>query len=102
MGGGSPQHGGAAVGLVPGAGLGVRRVLDLLRGGTGTGEESLREINRRLQSLLEETLSKNMQLHTDVDHLSQQVHQLAKLAAVTTQPEATQCDASTPQQHEQQ
>ncbi|KAK3865351.1 hypothetical protein Pcinc_029041 [Petrolisthes cinctipes] len=101
-GGGSPQHGGAAGGLVPGPGHGVRRVLDLLRGGTGTGEESLREINRRLQSLLEETLAKNMQLHTDVDHLSQQVHQLAKLAAVTTQPDTTQSDASTYQQEEQQ
>ncbi|XP_045128923.1 GRIP1-associated protein 1-like isoform X2 [Portunus trituberculatus] len=65
--------------------LNVRRVLEMVRG--GTSEESLREINRRLQSLLEETLGKNMQLHKDVENLSQQVHQLSKLAAVKTETE---------------
>ncbi|XP_064093643.1 GRIP1-associated protein 1-like isoform X1 [Macrobrachium nipponense] len=59
--------------------LNVRRMLELIRG--GGGEESVREINRRLQGLLEETLSKNIQLHQDVENLSQQVHQLSKLAA---------------------
>lgn len=63
--------------------LNVRRVLEMMRG--GGGEESMREINRRLQGLLEETLSKNMQLHQDVENLSQQVHQLSKLAAEKTQ-----------------
>ncbi|KAG0721517.1 GRIP1-associated protein 1 [Chionoecetes opilio] len=63
--------------------LNVRRVLEMVRG--GGGEESLREINRRLQNLLEETLGKNMQLHKDVENLSQQVHQLSKLAAVKTE-----------------
>ncbi|XP_068213036.1 GRIP1-associated protein 1-like isoform X2 [Palaemon carinicauda] len=63
--------------------LNVRRMLELIRG--GGGEESVKEINRRLQGLLEETLSKNIQLHQDVENLSQQVHQLSKLAAEKTE-----------------
>ncbi|XP_045597703.2 GRIP1-associated protein 1 isoform X1 [Procambarus clarkii] len=65
----------------PGLGekLNVRRMLEMMRG--SGSEESMREINRRLQSLLEETLTKNMQLHQDVENLSEQVHQLTKLAA---------------------
>lgn len=73
----------------PGLGdkLNVRRVLEMMRG--GGGEESLREINRRLQSLLEETLIKNMQLHEDVENFSQQVHQLTKLAAENTETDSS-------------
>ncbi|XP_071537454.1 GRIP1-associated protein 1-like isoform X2 [Panulirus ornatus] len=72
----SPSH------LVLGDKLNVRRVLEMMRG--GGGEESMREINRRLQGLLEETLTKNLQLHQDVENLSEQVHQLSKLAAEKT------------------
>lgn len=74
----SPLHS-----TVQGDKLSVRRVLDMMR--VGVGEESLKEVNRRLQNLLEETLGKNMQLHKDVENLSQQVHQLSKLAAVKTE-----------------
>ncbi|KAG7164206.1 GRIP1-associated protein 1-like [Homarus americanus] len=71
--------------------LNVRRVLEMMRG--GGGEESLREINRRLQGLLEETLTKNIQLHKDVENLSQQVHQLSKLAAEKTETDPSSSPA---------
>ncbi|XP_042887802.1 GRIP1-associated protein 1-like isoform X3 [Penaeus japonicus] len=67
--------------------LSVRRMLEVVRG--HSSEESTKEINRRLQGLLEETLSKNMQLHQDVDNLSEQVHQLSILAAQKTQRETS-------------
>lgn len=73
--------------------LSVRRVLDMMR--VGAGDESLKEVNRRLQNLLEETLGKNMQLHKDVENLSQQVHQLSKLAAVKTEAEVPIAEAAT-------
>ncbi|XP_076064865.1 GRIP1-associated protein 1-like isoform X1 [Oratosquilla oratoria] len=73
--------------------LNVRRMLDLLRG-VGN-DESLREVNRRLQSLLEETLTKNMQLHKDVDNLSEQVHQLSKLAALSASQQDQDVDLAT-------
>ncbi|KAK7080280.1 hypothetical protein SK128_009220, partial [Halocaridina rubra] len=68
---------------VVGEKLNVRRMIELIRG--SAGEESLKEMNRRLQSLLEETLSKNIQLHHDVENLSEQVHKLSKLAAQYTE-----------------
>ncbi|KAA0193726.1 hypothetical protein HAZT_HAZT001148 [Hyalella azteca] len=81
--------------LGPGAGetpTGVRKVLSRLREvgegvagnvaemATGSKEEANKEMNRRLQALLEETLLKNINLHRDVDMLTQQVQQLTALA----------------------
>ena len=58
----------------------MKRMLEAIRDAS-KGEESLKEINRRLQSLLEETLAKNMHLHNDVDNLTKQVQELTVLAA---------------------
>ncbi|KAF2364834.1 hypothetical protein FHG87_004413 [Trinorchestia longiramus] len=75
---------------------GVRKVLSRLREvgegvagnvaemATGSKEEASREMNRRLQALLEETLLKNINLHRDVDLLTQQVQQLTALATAQT------------------
>ncbi|XP_018023018.1 GRIP1-associated protein 1 [Hyalella azteca] len=87
--------------LGPGAGetpTGVRKVLSRLREvgegvagnvaemATGSKEEANKEMNRRLQALLEETLLKNINLHRDVDMLTQQVQQLTALATAGAQP----------------
>ena len=74
--------------------VGVRKVLSRLKEvggevanlGAGAGREevaSLRDVNRRLQAMLEETLLKNIALHGDVDNLSLQVKQLTALAAAS-------------------
>ncbi|XP_072217019.1 LOW QUALITY PROTEIN: GRIP1-associated protein 1, partial [Excalfactoria chinensis] len=46
------------------------------RRGAGPGEEGLREMNKKLQNLLEEQLTKNMHLSQDLELLSQELARL--------------------------
>lgn len=104
---GSATHasagGGAASGVSPATPAGVRRVLSRLRevGGEVAGnvaaglaataspkEENSKEMNRRLQALLEETLLKNINLQQDVENLSYQVQHLTQLAAAAADSDA--------------
>ncbi|XP_077464516.1 GRIP1-associated protein 1 isoform X3 [Stigmatopora argus] len=56
------------------------------RGGLGSvlrdlvksGDENLREMNKKLQNMLEEQLTKNMHLHKDLEALSQELVRLSK------------------------
>ncbi|XP_076344298.1 GRIP1-associated protein 1-like isoform X6 [Tachypleus tridentatus] len=50
--------------------LTVKRVVDFIK---DKGDENLREINRRMQRMLEETLIKNMHLQQDLEKLSNEV-----------------------------
>jgi chaperonin cofactor prefoldin len=54
--------------------LTVKRVVDFIK---DRGDENLKEINRKLQRMLEETLTKNMHLHKDLERLSTQVDRLS-------------------------
>ncbi|XP_072482247.1 GRIP1-associated protein 1 isoform X1 [Notamacropus eugenii] len=42
------------------------------------GDENLREMNKKLQNMLEEQLTKNMHLHKDIEVLSQEIVRLSK------------------------
>lgn len=53
----------------------VRKVVDFIK---DRGDENLKEINRKLQRLLEETLTKNMFLQQDLENLSHEVVRLSK------------------------
>ncbi|XP_030825654.1 LOW QUALITY PROTEIN: GRIP1-associated protein 1-like, partial [Camarhynchus parvulus] len=46
--------------------------------GPGPGEEGLRDMNKKLQNLLEEQLTKNLHLAQDLESLSQELAQLRK------------------------
>ncbi|XP_075594829.1 GRIP1-associated protein 1 isoform X2 [Balearica regulorum gibbericeps] len=48
------------------------------RRGTGPGEEGLREMNKKLQNMLEEQLTKNLHLEQDLEALSQELARLSK------------------------
>ncbi|XP_041702227.1 GRIP1-associated protein 1 isoform X2 [Coregonus clupeaformis] len=72
-------HGVAAVanhgGQVGGHGHGLGSVLrDLVK----PGDENLREMNKKLQNMLEEQLTKNMHLQKDLEVLSQEIVRLSK------------------------
>ncbi|KAM9510745.1 GRIP1-associated protein 1-like isoform 1-T1 [Guaruba guarouba] len=56
------------------------------RRGAGPGEEGLREMNKRLQNLLEEQLTKNLHLGQDLEALSQEVARLRKERAAPPGP----------------
>lgn len=59
--------------------LTVRKVVDFIK---DRGDENLKEINRKLQRLLEETLTKNMFLQKDLELLSNEVVRLSKECVV--------------------
>ncbi|XP_055788428.1 GRIP1-associated protein 1-like isoform X1 [Salvelinus fontinalis] len=72
-------HGATAVahhvGQVGGHGHGLGSVLrDLVK----PGDENLREMNKKLQNMLEEQLTKNMHLQEDLEVLSQEIVHLSK------------------------
>lgn len=46
------------------------------RRGAGPGEEGLREMNKKLQNLLEEQLTKNLHMSQDLEMLSQELARL--------------------------
>ncbi|XP_066065272.1 LOW QUALITY PROTEIN: GRIP1-associated protein 1-like [Chamaea fasciata] len=54
--------------------------------GAGPGEEGLREMNKKLQNLLEEQLTKNLHLAQDLESLSQELAQLRKEQAAPPGP----------------
>ncbi|XP_077487643.1 GRIP1-associated protein 1-like [Amblyomma americanum] len=53
--------------------LTVKRLVDFIK---DKGDENLKEINRRMQRMLEETLTKNMHLQKDLEVISQELHKL--------------------------
>ncbi|KAG1669955.1 GRIP1-associated protein 1 [Nymphon striatum] len=55
--------------------LTVKRVVDFIK---DKGDENLREINRKLQRMLEETLTKNMHLQKNLESLSKQLVSINK------------------------
>ncbi|XP_074647012.1 GRIP1-associated protein 1-like isoform X2 [Tubulanus polymorphus] len=52
----------------------LKRVMDFVK---DKGDENLKEMNRKLQRMLEETLTKNMHLEKDLETLSQEVMRLS-------------------------
>jgi hypothetical protein len=52
----------------------VKKVVDFIK---DKGDDNLKEINRKLQRMLEETLIKNMHLQTNLETLSRQIHDQA-------------------------
>ncbi|KAM9207958.1 LOW QUALITY PROTEIN: GRIP1-associated protein 1 [Leptosomus discolor] len=56
------------------------------RRGAGPGEEGLRAMNKKLQNLLEEQLTKNLHLAEDLEVLSQELAQLRKEQAAPPGP----------------
>ncbi|XP_074666122.1 GRIP1-associated protein 1 isoform X4 [Strix aluco] len=56
------------------------------RRGTGPGEEGLREMNKKLQNMLEEQLTKNLHLGQDLEALTQELARLSKERAAPPGP----------------
>ncbi|XP_054719940.1 GRIP1-associated protein 1-like [Uloborus diversus] len=56
--------------------LTIKRIVDFIK---DRGDENLKEMNRRMQRMLEETLTKNMHLQKDIETLSNEVSRLSKL-----------------------
>ena len=56
--------------------LTVKRVVDFIK---DKGDENLREINRKIQRMLEETLTKNMHLQQNLETISNELFHLKKL-----------------------
>lgn len=65
------HHGG--VGQTEKVGLG-----SVLREMVKSGDENLKEMNKKLQNMLEEQLTKNMHLQKDLEVLSQEIVRLSK------------------------
>ncbi|XP_061540472.1 GRIP1-associated protein 1 isoform X3 [Phycodurus eques] len=70
-GGATGGHGGASQADRGGLGSVLR---DLVK----SGDENVREMNKKLQNMLEEQLTKNMHLHKDLEVLSQELVRLSK------------------------
>ncbi|XP_021348656.1 GRIP1-associated protein 1-like isoform X2 [Mizuhopecten yessoensis] len=62
--------------------LTLKKVLDLVN---RSDEQGLKEMNRKLQRMLEETLTKNMHLQKDLEMLSEEVVRLSKVQHTGTQ-----------------
>ncbi|KAL4226241.1 regulation of modification of synaptic structure [Mactra antiquata] len=56
--------------------ISLKKVLDLVN---KSDEQGLRDMNKKLQNMLEETLTKNMHLQKDLEMMSQEVVRLSKL-----------------------
>ncbi|GFN77409.1 grip1-associated protein 1 [Plakobranchus ocellatus] len=60
---------------------GLQKVIDLVNNKTGASSNSINsDMNRKLQAMLEETLTKNMHLQQDLELMSQEVVRLSKLS----------------------
>ncbi|XP_062855304.1 GRIP1-associated protein 1 isoform X2 [Trichomycterus rosablanca] len=84
----SRRDGGGTVSHVahPGERGGLSSVLrDLVK----PGDENLREMNKKLQNMLEEQLTKNMHLQKDLELLSQEIVRLGKENGAAQSPKAT-------------
>ncbi|XP_071511717.1 GRIP1-associated protein 1-like [Diadema antillarum] len=57
----------------------LRKMRELMKGSRDVEEESQREMNQKLQLMLEETITKNMHLQQDIEMLSSEVVRLSKL-----------------------
>lgn len=62
--------------------LSLKKVLDLVN----RGDVNMKEMNRKLQRMLEETLTKNMHLQKDLETLSQEVVRLSKTQTLASTP----------------
>ncbi|KAF6090533.1 GRIP1 associated protein 1 [Phyllostomus discolor] len=58
------------------------------------GDENLREMNKKLQNMLEEQLTKNMHLHKDMEVLSQEIVRLSKECVGSSDPDPQPGEAS--------
>uniref|UniRef100_F7DHX3 GRIP1 associated protein 1 n=1 Tax=Equus caballus TaxID=9796 RepID=F7DHX3_HORSE len=58
------------------------------------GDENLREMNKKLQNMLEEQLTKNMHLHKDMEVLSQEIVRLSKECVGSSDPDLEPGEAS--------
>ncbi|KAM9181413.1 GRIP1-associated protein 1 isoform 4-T4 [Dugong dugon] len=58
------------------------------------GDENLREMNKKLQNMLEEQLTKNMHLHKDMEVLSQEIVRLSKECVGSPDPDLEPREAS--------
>lgn len=58
------------------------------------GDENLREMNKKLQNMLEEQLTKNMHLHKDMEVLSQEIVRLSKECVGSPDPDLDSGEAS--------
>lgn len=62
--------------------LSLKKVLELVN----RSDVNMKEMNRKLQRMLEETLTKNMHLQKDLETLSQEVVRLSKTQAIPSTP----------------
>ncbi len=69
--------------------LTVKRVVDFIK---DKGDENMREINRKVQRMLEETLTKNMHLQQNLETLSNEVVRLNKLIELKSNPNLSTAD----------
>ncbi|XP_029635246.1 GRIP1-associated protein 1 [Octopus sinensis] len=60
----------------------LKKVLELVN----RGDVNMKEMNRKLQRMLEETLTKNMHLQKDLETLSQEVVRLSKAPSLVSSP----------------
>ncbi|XP_036030060.1 GRIP1-associated protein 1 isoform X7 [Onychomys torridus] len=58
------------------------------------GDENLREMNKKLQNMLEEQLTKNMHLHKDMEVLSQEIVRLSKECVGSPDPDLESGEAN--------
>lgn len=58
------------------------------------GDENLREMNKKLQNMLEEQLTKNMHLHKDMEVLSQEIVRLSKECVGSPEPDLDSGEAN--------
>ncbi|XP_054978186.1 GRIP1-associated protein 1 isoform X6 [Sorex araneus] len=58
------------------------------------GDENLREMNKKLQNMLEEQLTKNMHLHKDMEVLSQEIVRLSKECVGSPDPDLDSGEAN--------
>ncbi|XP_055984645.1 GRIP1-associated protein 1 isoform X2 [Sorex fumeus] len=58
------------------------------------GDENLREMNKKLQNMLEEQLTKNMHLHKDIEVLSQEIVRLSKECVGSPDPDLDSGEAN--------
>ncbi|XP_052781589.1 GRIP1-associated protein 1-like [Mya arenaria] len=61
--------------LVPEEKISFKKMLDIVK----SDDQGLRDMNKKLQNMLEETLTKNMHLQNDLEMMSQEIVRLSKL-----------------------
>ncbi|XP_014672770.1 PREDICTED: GRIP1-associated protein 1-like, partial [Priapulus caudatus] len=74
--------------------LRLKNVVDFVKNKT---DDSTKELNKKLQKMLEETLTKNIHLQQDVEHLSQKLMEASQSSSVVSVSSPEHPSASTPQ-----